>query len=513
MKRNRLIPLFLALMFISGASLVLSRDYGDSIAKEQDEFEKEFMDDSWEFYQEKQRDFQEFKDERDRDFAEFLKAQWEKVDFEKPMEIIEKPKPLKMPVAKLPPFPGKEVTRPPVPDEIPPEKIVKPEPVPEYVPPPEPVIRKPDPKAVEKGVPIEFSFYGTNIALRYDPQIKAKLTTPIDNKSISAFWADMARSDFEPLLRQVYEHRNNLQLNDWGYYVFLDKAGDKIIGPDENEKNLFVWFMLTKSGYETKVGYRKNKVFLFMPATTSLFGISFYTLEAKRYYAVSTSYSGGRLGSVQTYKGKYPGADRSMDFLLRKYPHIPGNMSTKELSFYDAGKKHSIKVAINDNNIPFFKYHPQTDVGLYAMAALPAWMGTTLLDGLRPFVEGKSEKEAINLLLRFTQTAFAYKTDQMQFGREKVMFPEEMVFYPFSDCEDRSIFFSYLVRNLMGHDVILLSYPNHIATAVLLKGQPEGDYVLVNGKAYTVCDPTYINAVLGMAMPQFKGVTPKVIVI
>lgn len=513
MTRKLLIPFLLAVMFMPGASIETSQAYDDLIAKEQEEFEKEYMEDSWEFFQETKKDFQEFKDERDRDFAEFLKAQWEIVDFEKPMAVIEKPKPLKMPEAKLPPLPGKEVKRVPVPEKIPAENIVKPTPVPKYVPPPEPLIKKVEPKVLEKGVPLAFSFYGTDVALRYDPKIKAKLVAPIDNKSISAFWASMARSDFDSLLQQVYVYRQKLQLNDWGYYVFLDKAGDNIIGPDENEKNLFVWFMLTKSGYETKVGYRKDKVFLFMPSTTSLFGISFYTLQSKRYYAVSTSHSGGRLGSVQTYKGKYPGADRSMDFLLRKYPHIPGKMTRKDLSFYYAGKKNTIKVAINDNSIPFFKHHPQTDVRLYALAPLPSWMSSSLLGGLKPFVKGKSEKEAINILLRFTQTTFEYKTDQGQFGREKVMFPEETVFYPFSDCEDRSIIFSYLVRNLLGLDVILLSYPSHIATAVLLKGKPEGDYVIVNGKAYTVCDPTYINAVLGMAMPQFKGVTPKVIVI
>jgi len=39
----------------------------------------------------------------------------------------------------------------------------------------------------------------------------------------------------------------------------------------------------------------------------------------------------------------------------------------------------------------------------------------------------------------------------------------------------------------------------------------KGDAWMLNGKAYTVADPTYINADLGMTMPQFKDTKPKII--
>ena len=65
------------------------------------------------------------------------------------------------------------------------------------------------------------------------------------------------------------------------------------------------------------------------------------------------------------------------------------------------------------------------------------------------------------------QTAFDYKTDGDQFGYEKPFFVDELFYYPYSDCEDRAVLYSYLVRTLMGLDVVLLEYPNHMATAVL----------------------------------------------
>ena len=39
----------------------------------------------------------------------------------------------------------------------------------------------------------------------------------------------------------------------------------------------------------------------------------------------------------------------------------------------------------------------------------------------------------------------------------------------------------------------------------------EGDYIIFQNEKYIICDPTYINADIGMAIPQFKNVKPKII--
>ncbi len=36
-------------------------------------------------------------------------------------------------------------------------------------------------------------------------------------------------------------------------------------------------------------------------------------------------------------------------------------------------------------------------------------------------------------------------------------------------------------------------------------------YITVSGKKYIICDPTYIGASIGLAMPQFKNVAAKVL--
>ncbi|MDR1340167.1 MAG: hypothetical protein LBK58_08970, partial [Prevotellaceae bacterium] len=95
--------------------------------------------------------------------------------------------------------------------------------------------------------------------------------------------------------------------------------------------------------------------------------------------------------------------------------------------------------------------------------------------------------------------------DNKIWGGDRPFFADETVYYPFSDCEDRSILFSRLVRDLMSLKVILLYYPGHLATAVQFNETIPGDYLLVNEKRYLVCDPTYIGASIGRTMPDMDN--------
>ena len=67
------------------------------------------------------------------------------------------------------------------------------------------------------------------------------------------------------------------------------------------------------------------------------------------------------------------------------------------------------------------------------------------------------------------------------------------------------------IRKLVGLEVVGLDYPGHVATGVRFNDNLPGDYVVNNNVKYMVCDPTYINATLGMAMPQYKKTKPEVV--
>jgi hypothetical protein len=125
--------------------------------------------------------------------------------------------------------------------------------------------------------------------------------------------------------------------------------------------------------------------------------------------------------------------------------------------------------------------------------------------------KGKNQVELASILLEFTQKAFAYKTDQAQFGYEKWFFPDELFFYPYCDCEDRSALFSWLIYNIGKLDVIGLLFPGHMSTAVLFPVEVPGDCIYSQQKRYTICDGTFIGAPIGKCMPQFAGKSADII--
>ncbi len=120
---------------------------------------------------------------------------------------------------------------------------------------------------------------------------------------------------------------------------------------------------------------------------------------------------------------------------------------------------------------------------------------------------------AASWLLYWIQTAFMYEYDDKVWGHDRAFFAEETLYYPYCDCEDRSILFSRIVRDLLGIDVILVFYPGHLATAVAFSENVKGDYIEMNGKRYTICDPTYIGTPAGATMPDMNNETAKVILL
>ena len=157
------------------------------------------------------------------------------------------------------------------------------------------------------------------------------------------------------------------------------------------------------------------------------------------------------------------------------------------------------------------RHYPQMDVPEYARSSIDAKLRKEILTQIGTQIKGLSQKDAANRLIHFVQYAFDYATDGEQHGYEKAYFIEENFYYPKNDCEDRAIFYAYLVRNLLGLDVHLVEYPGHECTAVSFTDPSIiGDNYIYEGKRFTICDPTYIGAHIGMCMPDYKNTKPKV---
>ena len=132
---------------------------------------------------------------------------------------------------------------------------------------------------------------------------------------------------------------------------------------------------------------------------------------------------------------------------------------------------------------------------------------------LKSKIEGLGQLEATNILLNWVQTAFVYEYDDKVWGHDRAFFAEETLFYPYCDCEDRSILFTRLVRDLLGLKTVLVFYPGHLASAVCFTDSVSGDYISLNEQRYVITDPTYIGAPVGMTMPDMDNTQASVILL
>jgi len=329
----------------------------------------------------------------------------------------------------------------------------------------------------------------------------------LNENAIADAYEALCNSDYKPLLADCAQIRKDLRLNDWGVFTLVRQVADTYCGT-ANESIVMQQFLLNEMGYKARMARKatEDKMMLFVATDCSIYAHPYITLNGQNYYNLS-----GNNEQCQFYmcQKDSPKAKNSVGMQLKEAPLFPGTVVSS--THQAKGSAARVTVDVPKALMDFYKDYPQCDYSVYFNAPVNAAMENRILSSLTPLVQGRNEADAANILINFVQTAFQYQTDGQQFGYEKPFFVEELFYYPYSDCEDRAMLFSYLVRKLLGLDVVLLDYPEHIATAVRFNGNVSGDYLMVNGRKYTVCDPTYIGASIGMTMPRYKTVSAKVL--
>jgi hypothetical protein len=499
-------------------------------------------------------EFREFKSKYDAQFYKELNEDWSSVDIDKSADPYADDKPEKIPVADKPPLtidyilpdiftnprgmlmvdPTAETTEstrqdverttepnlPTSPVEEPPAPITEPTSSAET----ENNEPEEEPTAPEKSVGYDlgnaavssnsFVYYGLPVQYRYLNAFKTRLEKPINKKSIAAYWKHMSSIDYPIFLNQMNELKDELALNDYGYTQLLKNMGDQIYGAGTNESTMFVWFMLTQAEFDTRLGYNQNQVHLLAKTSPRLYNTTFFTLNNVRYYTVPLSGSEKNVPSqLYTYNGSYPESDnKPLRLATNGISGFPPNMQSKELSFTYKDSTYKIAVPINRSVIDFYQNYPTSDLSLYFSNRMDTATHNALMEALQPIVAQKSNIQKVNILLRFVQTAFDYQVDDEQFGYEKYMFPEETIFYPASDCEDRASLFAYLIRHLTDLQYIGLRFPTHLAVGVHFPSQQAGgSYYMYKGRDYHIADPTYIRANVGMLMPDLRGQSAEIL--
>ena len=263
--------------------------------------------------------------------------------------------------------------------------------------------------------------------------------------------------------------------------------------------------MLANCGYNIRLGMNKTTVAMLVPYAEHVYEKSFIFIDSKRYYLYPDVESDGVFRSCELPKGSELGKDIELRFAGNT---VIGD-STKTFNYQGAGL--TLSGEVRTGIMPLLDEYPIIDIPTVASSVVDKKVRDLVVEQIRSQVQGMDEHEAANKILHFIQYGFKYATDGQQFGREKYFYFEESLYYPKNDCEDRAIFYAYLIHEILKLDAHLIQFPGHECTAVAFtKPLENGTSYEYKGKTYYICDPTYIGANIGRCMPAYKNETPQI---
>ena len=352
---------------------------------------------------------------------------------------------------------------------------------------------------------VSISYYGRPLKFIVPMELRIK-ADGTKERQIAKYHEAMRESNAYTILnKQLDDAVNQMGLNEWGYFSLLRTISEKLFS-NANDRVLFSFFMLHSHGFKARVGRGKNSqqllLLLALDNSKEVYSKTFFRIKGTKFYVV---YGNGKKGeSVYSYDEN---ADDSglkeigLDFT--KTLNIASCDKSRTLHFGKVDQ--DVELPYSTSHLRYYDEIPTTVFPIYFKTPVSSEAEQALAQTFNTLGKRYNKVQMVDIMLNFVQTAFAYKIDEQQFGREKYFFPEEVIGYPFSDCEDRSALFAWLVRRFVGYDVIGVLYDDHLATAVCFgnDAQLQGKSVDFNGKRYFVCDPTYSNAAIGTVLPKF----------
>lgn len=455
----------------------------------------------------KNKEYEDFRKRINQEYAAMVEKSWQEF---KAMQPIPKPKD----EPPIPPivFPEEDKDKTLEDNPKPIEEVV---PIDEPEPQPEPVVPIEDTPTPSADKWFTFIYCNTSMKVRLEDKNKFHLTSS-EEKQVAQAWNKLSSSAYNSLINDCLTLRSTHQLCDWAYLCMLHDLSQAYYGRACNEATLLTAFLFCQSGYKMRLASTDDGILIMLFASHhKIYNVGYFELDGIYYYPFDNNSSQMRICSASFPK------EKPLSLQINREQSLATRQS--ELRTLVSYRYPDMKVTVrtNENLMLFYDTYPSSEIGenfcsrwaLYANAPLSNQARTMLYPTLQRAIQNKTKLEAVNRLLNFVQTAFVYEYDDKVWGCDRAFFADETLYYPYCDCEDRSILFSRLVRDLVGLDVVLIYYPGHLATAVAFPEGVKGDYIVLGNTRYIICDPTYIGAPVGATMPKMNNSQAKAILL
>lgn len=455
------------------------------------------------FRKEAKADYDDYRDEANAKYVEFMERAWKQYYA---LPAIPKPKDETVPpVILVDDDENKLIESIPIPIK---DVVIPPEPEPQ----PEPILPIEERPIVGESR-VKFVYGGTECKVRFSDDCIFRLYS-CDNETLAGTWERLASGKYNNMIHDCLALRERMQLSDWAYLNMLVNMSEKCLGKS-NEAVLLAAFTYCQCGYRMRIGRADDKLYLLFASRHLIYDMSYYEIDGEKFYPLNCD-----INRMEICGSSFPN-EKSLSLYISKRQLFAIDGTEERILTSSRYTDMSFIVSVNKNLIDFYSSYPTSEVAgnfmtrwaMYANTPMEKEVAERLYPAMREKIKGMSQLAAVNKLLNWVQTAFVYEYDNKVWGSDRAFFPEESLYYPYCDCEDRSILFTRLIRDLLGLKCILVYYPGHLASAVCFAESVEGDFITLDGERYTVCDPTYIGASVGLTMPNMDNKSASVILL
>jgi hypothetical protein len=343
---------------------------------------------------------------------------------------------------------------------------------------------------------LQIDYYGEQVSLPVSIDMEIPFGSNNDAKSVKHFYTAISASQYSILVDSLLSYRRQNGLDDWFYYQLIRRTAQQIAPKAENyyRYTLYKWFLLVQSGYDATLSTFYDQLLFHVYSTEDVFGIPYYTRNGRQYVCLNIHDYAQAAREAETMEAidiAVPGATKSFSYKVTRLPEFHAvDYTEKSLQFEYRRKYYKFAIKLNPQIRQAFANYPGLDFGEYFNTPMSNQTYQSLVPLLRKNVARMSERKGVDYLMHFTRYAFLYEKDESTFGKEKRMVPEETLMYDKSDCEDRAALFFFLVKEIYNLPMVALMYPTHINIAVHFSKRQKGEFVLYEGKKFTICEPT-----------------------
>jgi hypothetical protein len=365
---------------------------------------------------------------------------------------------------------------------------------------------------------IQFDFYGDNIVLEFDTAMFIRLNGPLSEENILAFNTKISKTNYRQVISSLLGFKDQYKLDDWLFYQLVRKTAQQVSPKAENyhRYTLYKWFLLSRSGYDAILSIHNDRILFYVQSDENIYNIPNRIKNGKQYVCLNY-HDYGIIDFDKDYFSEVviplPEATKGFSYKVTHLPNFrPGDYLEKDIRFNYNEHDYYFKVKLNPEIKTIFINYPVVDFESYFNIPLSAVTYQSLIPLLKKNVKGKSIRNGVDFLMRFTRYAFLFEPDSTTFGKEKRLSPEQTLIYEQSDCEDRAALFFYLVKEIYNLPMIVLSFPRHVTVAVKFK-KPVGKPIVYNGSIYSVCEPTpqQSDIPMGRLIPELENIPYEIV--